>query len=556
MKQNSMLKLIIRLCSLLGKYFSLVLVATFNGTLGFILAMNITIFAGLAIMKFVNLFDGLSYEWIFSIIIVSGVLRGILRYVEQYFNHFIAFKILAFLRNKIFDKLRKISINKLDQKNKSEIVSIIQADVETLEIFYAHTISPFLIAILTCMATVIFISIFVHIYIGLMFILGYLIIGVLIPYIFYKFNKKYGTKYRQELAKSKMFIHESVYARNDIILNNNQSRQINIVNHATDNIIQNNKKLDFNGAIFRNITLITIIILNILVIVIGYVLSNNGIIVNYKILLTFITFISSFGSTIALASLPYNLANTFASAKRIFEILDEKEIDPNKGIKKFNFESLKFENVNFSYIDNKKVLKNVNIKIDKNKIVGILGESGCGKSTLLKLIMNFYQVDSGSVKINDRNINEYSINSLYDNINLFSQSTYLFKDTIWNNLILANPKASKQEVINVCKKVNIYDYIMKSTKKFDTPINELVDNLSTGEKQRIGLARVLLKNPKLLLLDEATSNIDALNEAEILNTLLSLKKDMSIIIVSHRLSTLSICDHIYKLKNNELKQLY
>lgn len=556
MMKLSIPRITIRLTSLIGKYFGFVLLATFNGVLGFILAMNISIFAGLGIMKYMGIFNGLSFPLIYSIIIISGFLRGGLRYIEQYFNHYLAFKLLAFLRKKIFDKLRVISINRFDEQNKSELVSLIQADVETLEIFYAHTLSPFLIAFITCTIVVVFISIFTNIYIGLLFIFGYLLIGIFIPYIFHLFNKKHGEKYRYNLAKTKSYIIGSVYGKNEIILNNREASAINKVNQWTNILLKDNKKLDFNNVVFKNITLLIIILLNLLVLLIGWILINNNILLNYKLLLVLITFISSFGPVIALANLPYNLSMTFGSAKRIFQLLDEPEINQKFKYNSMNFTKLKFDNVNFSYNKNQPILENINFEINTHEIVGINGKSGTGKSTILKLIMGFYNSISGTILINDNTkLSDYSFNSIYENITLFSQSTYLFKDTIWNNLIIANPSATMEQVVEVTKLVNIYDYIVNTPKGFETQISDLVDNLSTGEKQRLGLARVLLKKPKLLILDEATSNIDALNEATILQALTKLKKEMGILIVSHRLSTLSICDHIYQLDNHHLSKI-
>lgn len=552
MKIKGNLSIIIRLLSLLGKYFGLVIIATFNGVLGFVLAMNISIFAALGIMKFMGIFNDLSYTLIFSIIIISGVLRGLFRYIEQYFNHYLAFKLLAFLRSKIFDKLRVMSINKLDKYNKSELISIIQADIETLEIFYAHTLSPFLIAFITCGIVVVFISILTSIYVGLLFILCYIMIGLVIPFIFYIVNKNYGYKYRNKLANTKSYIIDSIYGKNEIILNNKQNYEIKKVSKLTDKLLKNSKKLEFNNVIFKNITLFIIVILNIFVILISWILIKNNIFINYKLILIFITLISSFGPVIALANLPFNLAMTFGSARKIFQIFQEPEDNRRNKIKEFEFSKLEFKNVNFGYENSQIIVENINFKISNNEIIGINGKSGAGKSTILKLIMGFYNPVSGNILINNNDINDYSLESLYNNVNLFSQSTFLFKDTIWNNLVMGNTNISKDEVVKICKLVNIYDFIVNTPNGFESQINDFSDNLSSGEMQRIGLARVLIKKPRLLLLDEATSNIDALNEAYILKVLKSLKNDMTIIIVSHRMSTLSICDRIYSLNDHKL----
>ena len=280
MKRTSVFKIIIRLLSLLGKYSFLVVLATFNGTLGFLLSMNISIFAALGIMSFLGYFNHISTPIIYTIILVSGFARGILRYFEQYFNHYLAFKLLAFLRYKMFDKLTKISLNKLDDKNKSEIISLIQADVETLEIFYAHTISPFFIALLTCTIMCLLVGFVVHVYVALMFLAAYLIIGLLIPVCFYKFNKNYGEKYRKNLATFRSFYNETITSQNQIITNN----KINIISKEADkktnNLLFDNKKIDRNNNIFRNITLFTISILNISIVLVGYALTNQGLFIN------------------------------------------------------------------------------------------------------------------------------------------------------------------------------------------------------------------------------------------------------------------------------------
>jgi ATP-binding cassette subfamily C protein len=287
--------------------------------------------------------------------------------------------------------------------------------------------------------------------------------------------------------------------------------------------------------------------MNIIIILVGgYLLSINKI-ASPMIILAYVTLTSSFGSVVALAALPGNLAMTFASGNRVLDLLEEKpQVEDAINSKSFVFDNLKIQNVSFKYED-VSILDNININVNKNEIIGILGPSGCGKSTLLKLLMRFYDVESGSILYNDVNIKNISIKHLYENVNLFSQTTYLFTGTIYENLIIAKPDATKEEVIEACKNASIYKYIESLPNGLDTKITDLKDNLSSGEKQRLGLARVFLKKPKLLLLDEATSNIDAINEGIILNALKKYKEDMTIIMISHRKSTLSICDRIYKL---------
>ena len=549
--KRGVIKLISKLITLIGPFISVILLAVVNGVIGYLLAINITLFAGIAILKFLGIAISLSYPLIFTIIILSGILRGIVRYFEQYSNHYIAFKILAILRIKIFRALRHLSLDKLEDKSKGDLVSLLQGDIETLEVFYAHTITPVLIALLTSVVMVIFICLTTSIYLGLYLILAYLIIGVIIPVIFYKVNSKFGRKYRLKMAQFEDFYLDSIYGGYEIIANNKQEMYKKEVTKRSKDLIDVTKKSEMKNNTFMNITNSVIVILNILIIVIGYLLYKNNMILNYEIILAYVVLTSSLGPVLALANLPSNLVQTFASGNRVLDILELKSsiVDGNTNIS--NVLPITFNKVSFKY-DTKYILNNVNLTINKNEIVGILGPSGVGKSTILKLIMRFYDVSSGEVLINDMNIKNISYKSLYDNINLFSQSTYLFHDTILNNLLIAKSDASKEEVITACQNAGIYDYILAQKEGFNTKISDLKDNISEGEKQRLGLARVFLRKPKLLLLDEATANIDAINEGIILNALKQYSKDMSIIIISHRKSTLSICNKIYEFKEGNL----
>ncbi len=549
--KRGVIKLISKLITLIGPFISVILLAVVNGVIGYLLAINITLFAGIAILKFLGIAISLSYPLIFTIIILSGILRGIVRYFEQYSNHYIAFKILAILRIKIFRALRHLSLDKLEDKSKGDLVSLLQGDIETLEVFYAHTITPVLIALLTSVVMVIFICLTTSIYLGLYLILAYLIIGVIIPVIFYKVNSKFGRKYRLKMAQFEDFYLDSIYGGYEIIANNKQEMYKKEVTKRSKDLIDVTKKSEMKNNTFMNITNSVIVILNILIIVIGYLLYKNNMILNYEIILAYVVLTSSLGPVLALANLPSNLVQTFASGNRVLDILELKSsiVDGNTNIS--NVLPITFNKVSFKY-DTKYILNNVNLTINKNEIVGILGPSGVGKSTILKLIMRFYDVSSGEVLINDMNIKNISYKSLYDNINLFSQSTYLFHDTILNNLLIAKSDASKEEVIAACQNAGIYDYILAQKEGFNTKISDLKDNISEGEKQRLGLARVFLRKPKLLLLDEATANIDAINEGIILNALKQYSKDMSIIIISHRKSTLSICNKIYEFKEGNL----
>ncbi len=550
--KRSFFKLIAGLLKLVGSFVSVIIMAVFNGTLGFLLSISITAFGGLAIVEFITGIEYISYPILFTIIICCGVGRGLLRYVEQYSNHYIAFKILAILRSKIFKQLRKLSPSKLEAKNKGEIISMIQADIETLEVFYAHTISPFLIAICTSITVLLFIGFTTSWYFSLAALVAYLVIGGVIPVIYYLRNKKDGKDYRLKLGRFEDFYLDSIYGSYEIISGNKQATRLETLDKKSEDLINTTREIENKNTSFRNITNYVIIILNVLYILVGGLLIKNNIIDSPYIILAFITFTSSFGSVVALANLPGNLTMTFASGNRVLDLLEEKPLVPEpQNSQKFDYDSLEVNHVEFKY-DDEIILKDVSFKVGKNEIVGLLGPSGSGKSTILKLLMKFYEPNKGTIKYNGIDLKNIGSKDLYENINLFSQSTFLFAGTIKENLIIANPEATDAEIIEACKNASIYDYIKALPEGLETKITDLKDNLSSGEKQRLGLARVFLKKPKLLLLDEATANIDAINEGVILNALKKHKDNMAIIIISHRRSTLSICDRLYEIKDGKI----
>lgn len=549
--KRSFIKLINGLIKLIGPFIYIILLATLNGTLGFLLSMNITIFAGITVVKFLGCNVFLSYHALGIIIVVSGIMRGILRYVEQYSNHYIAFRILQILRNKIFTKVSNISIEEYEGKSKGDMVNMFETDVEALEVFYAHTISPVLIAILTSTIVMIFIGIYASPIISLYYFIAYIIIGLIIPIIYYKNNKNNGINNRKELASFNSYYLDSINGYHQIKglnLEKERTLEINKRSESLNKISDNGENINIR---YRNITNSIIIILNLCVILLSIILYKTNIITNLDTIVVFMTLTCSFGSVLALAQLPQNLANVFSSANRVLDLFELEEEKDEGRITDFHFNDLEVSNVTFKY-NNVNILNNLNLNINKNDIIGIYGDSGSGKSTLLKLIMHYYDVNSGNIKINGIDINDYKREALYDKVALFSQDSYLFKDTILNNLLIAKADASSLDIDEALKKANAYDLVYGLKNGLNTKINDLSDNLSQGEIQRIALARVFLRKPELLLLDEFTANIDPLNEGIIIKSLLKHKEDMTIIVVSHKESTLNMCDKKYRFKDGVL----
>lgn len=544
---RSGIKVMGKLIGLVKPLLHIMILAIFMGVLGFLCSIFITILGGMGLVNILGINTSLSLKIIFLAVTIFAVLRGILRYLEQASNHYIAFKILALIRNKVFTSLRKLAPAKLERKDKGNLISIITSDIELLEVFYAHTISPIIIAFLTSLIMVIFIGKY-NIVLGVIALLGYITVGVIIPIVSYKKGEDVGKDYRNNFGEMNSFFLDSLRGIRESIQYNATKKRLEDINNLTEKLDEKQKKLkDYEGSI-KAVTDGTILTFSLLMLFVSIYLNSKNIINFEGVLISTISMMSSFGPVTALSNLANNLFHTLASGNRVLDILEEEpvvyEIINKKDI---SFEGLKCENVNFSY-DKEEILKDVSLDIPKNKIVGIQGKSGSGKSTLLKLLMRFWDVNGGEIKISNENIKNINTSSLRDMESYVTQSTYLFNDTIKNNIKIAKENATMEEIIEASKKASLHEFIEKLPKGYETNVGELGDSLSGGEKQRIGIARAFLHNGPLILLDEPTSNLDSLNEGIILKSLKEECKDKTVVLVSHRKSTMNITDILYKMK--------
>lgn len=549
-------KVMTSLIMLLNSLVYIMLLAIFNGSLGFVSSMSVVIFGVVGIAKSIGEDILLSYTAIFVIIGVAGVLRGLLRYFEQYSNHFIAFKLLAALRSKIFISLRALAPAKLDQKQKGGIISMVTADIETLEIFYAHTISPIAIAFMVSSSIILVLGFYVNWYFALIAIVTYLTIGVFVPMVTSKKLRNSSYQYRQEFTDLNSYMLESIEGLQQIISCNAIPRRLSAIKIKSNNLLKSIKKqkiiVSKNNALF-DLLISFFIIITVVSGVLMHYYDNLSI---GKLLIALSIIYTGFGPVIALANLPSTLSATFTSGNRILNLLQEKPIvNPIVNANNIEFNELSINKLSFSYDDQIKVLNDISLNIKKGEIIGIIGSSGSGKSTLLKLIMRFYPIPENRIKLNNVDINKINSKNLHQNITMLNQSTYLFNMTIKDNLLLANPEASDNEIIEACKKADIHNFIIEQENGYDAEITSLAQNISAGQKQRLGLARALLTNSSLILLDEPTSNVDILSEKEILNAINKIKKDKAIIIVSHRPTTMSIADRVYKMKDHRIKEI-
>ena len=541
-------KIMASLIALLGSLSYIMVLAVINGSVGFVCAMGVTVFGAVGVAKALGEAIALSYGWIIGLTIGCGVLRGLLRYFEQYSNHYIAFRLLAVLRDKIFGALRVLCPAKLESKQKGSIIAMITSDIETLEVFYAHTISPICIAVLVSAAVFLFVGFVSSWYLALVALAGFLTIGIVVPLISSGKLKESGVKYRAEFASFSAYFLDSIKGIKDIVLNNAGEEREEEVNKRSDGLLAETKKMKHNITRAGSAIELTVSMFVLITLAVGILLVKKDMLPLGRMIIGMVTVFSSFGPVIAVGSLPGNLTQTFASGDRVLNLLAEKPaVEAVTNGKDFDYENLDVKDLSFSYDGQTEVLKDVKMHAEKGEIIGIVGESGCGKSTFLKLLLRFWERSGGEINYDNTDIDKINTDSLLKNVTMVSQSTYLFEETIEDNLRIAKPDATQEEIENACKMPSVHDFIMTLPDGYKTQVGALGDNLSAGEKQRIGLARAFLRGSELILLDEPTSNVDSINEGIILKALKEQKNKKSIILVSHRESTMAIADRIYQV---------
>lgn len=553
MKRRSGFQIMARLIVELKPLAPVMLITIGMGVLGFLAAIAIATFGAVALGVLIGEVTSFTFKSAVIVMIVCAVLRGLLRYCEQLSGHYIAFKILVILRDKIFTVLRRLAPAKLEGKEKGNLISLITSDIELLEVFYAHTIAPITIAIIT--NTIISIILFrINPWFGILGAVFFLIVGFAIPYLSSKMAKEAGVEYRNNFGQSNSYILDSLRGLKEILLFNGGQRRLNSINEKSRELNKSLSKIKDHEGVIRGVTDLTIMLAILTFVGTGFGLLIADSISFIEIVIAVVIVASSFGPVVALSNLSNNLLHTFACAERLFALLDEEpNVEEVAGDKKVEGNSIKFKDVEFSYPGRQeKILDDISININKGDKIALIGESGIGKSTFIKLIMRFWDVNSGRIDIDNINIKDIPTKSLRASQTLVSQETYLFNESIEDNIKIGNLNASREDVIEAAKKASIHDFIEKLPKGYDTKAGELGGMLSSGEKQRIGLARAFISNGDVLILDEPTSNLDTLNESEILRSIKENCEEKTIILISHRKSTTSVCNKVYKLEKKKL----
>ncbi len=560
-QRRSALQIMLSLIGLVKPLLHIMLLAIILGTIGYLCAIFLTILASQVILYGLQgtpivIQNGWSsnmpVKTIITMMICIAVLRGVLHYIEQYCNHFIAFKLLAIIRHKVFASLRKLCPAKLEGQDKGNLISIITTDIELLEVFYAHTISPIAIAFLTSLIMVLFIGQY-HWMCGAFALVAYVIVGVCIPMWNGKRGSQKGMEFRENFGELNSFVLDSLRGLDETIQYGQGNVRIQQMNERSKHLSKLQKSLSDMEGTQRSITNFMILIAAFGMLFMTVSLYEKGQIGFDGVLTCTVAMMGSFGPVVALSSLSNNLNQTLASGERVLSLLEEipmvEEVDGDSNQEVFTGASL--QDVHFAYED-ETILENLSLKFEPGKITGIHGVSGSGKSTILKLLMRFWDVQKGSVLVNDTNVKEIPTKQLRDIESYVTQETQLFHDSIANNIGLAKPNATREEIIEAAKKASIHDFIMSLPNGYDTEVGELGDTLSGGEKQRIGIARAFLHDSDLILLDEPTSNLDSLNEGIILKSLKESSQTKTVVLVSHRVSTMNVADVVFEMDKGRI----
>lgn len=551
MKQRSGFAVMRQLIGLVKPLTGTMLAAIGMGLAGHLCAAFLTIFGGWAVLSVLGFAVPLTLSVLFAGMIAMAVLRAALRYGEQACNHWIAFKLLALIRDRVFRALRQLCPARLEGRDKGDLIAVITSDIELLEVFYAHTISPVAIAALFLLVLGLFIGQY-HASLALLALAAYLTVGVVVPLTASRLSGEDGILFRTKSGALSGFVLDSLRGLNEIQQYGQGETHLAEMNRRTDELAREEARMKRTAGYNAACTNTVILLFDLAMLLGSALLYQRGIVGFDGVLVPTLALMSSFGPVVALANLGSTLQNTFAAGNRVLNLLEETPVVREvTGRNETAFAGAAAENVFFAY-GGDCVLENVSVKIPQQRIVGIVGRSGSGKSTLLKLFMRFWEPQSGEVRVSGRSVSDINTDDLRRMESFVTQDTHLFHDSIRNNLRIARLDATDEEIVAACKKASVHDFILTLPQGYDTPVGELGDTLSGGERQRLGLARAFLHDAPFLLLDEPTSNLDSLNEAVILRSLQEERGGKTVVLVSHRASTMRIADTVYSVENGRL----
>lgn len=548
---RSGLGIMARLIVLVGPLLPFMVLAIALGVAGFLCATAITVLGAWSMLDVLGQEAPMSFILLFHFLVLAAVLRGFLRYGEQGCNHFIAFKLLALVRDKVFAALRRLCPAKLEGRDRGDLIALITSDIELLEVFYAHTISPAAIALIMSVIMAVFIGSF-HPLLGVMAAIAYVTIGLVLPFLISRSTGDAGRQFRAGAGALSGFVLDSLRGLREILQYRRGAQRLEELDERTAALSDTEQKLKDAAARGMALTNTVILFFDLVMLLSAALLFQAGLVGFDGVLIPLVALMSSFGPVVALANLGSTLQNTLAAGGRVLDLLDEAPlVEEVEGKAPVSFSGGSCEHVTFSYGE-ETILSDLSLDVRKGEILGIIGPSGSGKSTLLRLLMRFWDVNHGSVKLSNTDVKDINTADLRQMEALVTQDTHLFHDSIANNLRIAKPDATQAELEEACRKASVHDFILSLPKGYDTPVGELGDTLSGGERQRLGLARAFLHGAPLLLLDEPTSNLDSLNEAVILKALKEEQGNRTVVLVSHRASTMGIAYRVCRVANGRM----
>lgn len=550
MKKRSNFQVCAQLIGLVKPLTGFMILAVLMGLLGHLCAMSIPVLGATALLTAMDMLP-LTLGWLFAAAGICAFMRGALHYGEQGCNHYIAFRLLALVRDKVFAALRRLCPAKLEGRDRGDLISVITSDVELLEVFYAHTISPILIAALMSLVMCLLLGWFHWAY-ALLGAAAYLIVGVWIPMWTSKRSRGLGEAVRGQSGSLSSFVLDSLRGLPEIMQYGRGEARLREMGRRTEELSHEEEKLSRRAGSASAVTNTVILTMDLVMLALALWLYTKGAVDFTGAVLPLVALMSSFGPVIALANLGSGLQNTLAAGNRVLDILEEEpETQEVEGRAPTAYAGMTAENITFSY-GGETILRDVSAEFPENTVVGVTGRSGSGKSTLLKLLMRFWETQEGQISVSGKEISEVNTADLRKMQSYVTQETHLFHDSIASNLRIAKPDATQAELEEACRRAAVHDFIMTLPQGYDTPVGELGGTLSGGERQRLGLARAFLHDAPMLLLDEPTSNLDSLNEAVILRSIHRAKKGKTVVLVSHRASTMALADRVYSVENGRV----
>jgi ATP-binding cassette subfamily C protein len=551
MGKNS--KVVFRLLGLVRPLSLPMAAAVLIGSLGHLCTIFIPIFGAFLLLDAMGYTSFLSPAALIFAIALFAVCRSVFRYLEQRLNHYIAFRLLAVIRDRVFAALRLLAPAKVEDRGKGELISMVTTDIELIEVFYAHTISPVLIALIVGAVICVFLAGIAPLF-AVIAAVAYISVALLLPRIGAARVESLGREYRKAFGEQNSRLFDSLRGVDQTIRYDDGENRLASLARLSEKLSGLQESMnDFmsRGIARKNAA---ILIFSALLLAASLFLLQGEAVSLPGALIAVVAMLGSFAPFSAVSDLHGGLAQTLAAAGRIFDLIDEEPVAAEiRDGKDVPYNGMRCDGVYFSY-GGETVLSDINFSVEKGSIIGVSGESGSGKSTLLKLLMRFWDVGAGRVSMSGSDVREINTACLRRHQSYLTQETHLFSGTLLDNIRIAKPDASEEEVLAACEKAALLPLIESLPDGLMTKAGELGGRLSSGECQRIGLARVFLSDARLILLDEPTSNLDSLNESIILKALYAGREGKTIVILSHRKSTLRIAGQLYAMNSGALSR--